>query len=39
MSQVWFEVMLLSNVRREILFHVLIYYVHLVPVEQISLVC
>jgi hypothetical protein len=39
MYQVWFEVMLLSNVRRKILFHVLLFYVLLVPTKQISQMC
>jgi hypothetical protein len=39
MYQVSFEVMLLSNVRCEKVFHVLIFYVHLVPAEQILHMC
>jgi hypothetical protein len=38
MYQVSFEVMLISNVRHDITFEVL-FYVHLVPAEQISHIC
>jgi hypothetical protein len=37
--QVSFEVMLQSNIRHEKVFHVLIFYVRLVPAEQISNMC
>jgi hypothetical protein len=38
MYQVSFEVMLLSNVHHDITFEVL-FYVHLILVEQISHIC